>query len=55
MLAAQGTQPVKVQVDVQELVAWCQSMGHPANSEARADFVSHLLAKHSGGEEAGGP
>jgi hypothetical protein len=54
-LAAEGVQPVKVQVDVADLVAWCQSMGRPANGEARADFVSHLLAKHAGGEEAGGP
>jgi hypothetical protein len=55
MLAAQGAQSVKVQIDVQELVAWCQRMGCPANGAARADFVSHLLAKHSGDTEAGGP
>ena len=35
MLAAQGAQPVKVQVDAQELVAWCQSKGRPADGEAR--------------------
>ena len=53
-LAAQGLRPVKVRVDVQELVAWCQSKGRPVNGESRADFVSHLLTKHSGEEEACG-
>jgi isopentenyl diphosphate isomerase/L-lactate dehydrogenase-like FMN-dependent dehydrogenase len=46
-LAAQGARPVKVQVDVQELVAWCRSKDRPVNGESRADFVGHLLAKHS--------
>ena len=46
-LAAQGARPVKVPVDVQELVAWCRSKDRPVNGEPRADFVGHLLAKHS--------
>lgn len=53
-LLAQGARAVKVEVDVDELVEWCQNNGRQPNSEARADFVSDLLRKGSQGSEAPG-
>jgi hypothetical protein len=46
-----GIQSVKVAVEVEELLKWCQSRNKPVNGEARADFVSEKL--QSGFEENG--
>lgn len=43
MLRTQGLRPIRVFVDVSELVTWCREQGRPVNAEARSAFVSHLL------------
>ncbi len=47
MLAAQGVQAAKIDVDVEALVEWCQSEWRQPDREARADFVSHLFREGS--------
>ena len=38
-----GMNPVKVPVDVTELVSWCRQRGKPVDADARAQYVVELL------------
>ena len=38
-----GLAPRKVDVDVEELLAWCHARNRPVNGEARAEFINHKL------------
>ncbi|NLF38136.1 hypothetical protein GX586_01735 [bacterium] len=38
-----GINLVKVDVDVDELVAWCRSQGRPVDGDARSLFVTHKI------------
>jgi hypothetical protein len=40
-----GVFPVKVDVDVDELAAWCRQKGVPLDGQARADFVAYKCEK----------
>ena len=44
-LKAKGLRVEKVDVGVEELVAWCQARGVPVDGKARADFASFKLLK----------
>ena len=41
--AARGVFPVKVVVDVEELLAWCNEKGLPVNGESRSQYAAWLL------------
>ena len=47
-LKAQGIKPYKIDVDVRELIAFCEEKGFPNNGKTRAQFISHLVSKHRG-------
>ena len=38
-----GHRPVKVDVDLDELMAWCERQGREVDSAARAEFVARKL------------
>lgn len=38
-LAASGVRPVRVTIDVEELVKWCQDHDKKVDAESRAEFV----------------
>jgi hypothetical protein len=44
-LRAKGLRVEKVDVGVDELVAWCQARGVPVDGKARADFAAFKLRK----------
>lgn len=44
MLADQGVHAVKVDMDVEALVEWCQSEDRQPDRKSRAAFVSYLLS-----------
>ena len=46
-----GLSLVKVDVDVEELLAWCQRRKIPVNGEARASFTSAKLQELSEGKK----
>jgi hypothetical protein len=49
-LRRSGVNARKVDVDVEEILAWCAEHGHPMNASARAEFVSRkVLAATKGG------
>lgn len=39
-LRRQGVQPEKVDVNVEELLRWCQTQNIPVNGESRSDYVA---------------
>lgn len=39
-LRRQGVQPEKVDVDVEELLRWCQTQNVPVNGESRSNYVA---------------
>ncbi len=45
-LKAQGIKLYKIDVDVQELIKFCEEKGLPNDGEARAQFIAHLATKH---------
>lgn len=51
LFSAQGFEPVRVEVDVAELVEWCREHGRPVNGEARSAFAGHLLNLRLEGED----
>jgi hypothetical protein len=42
-LASTGVEPRKVEVDTEELLAWCKAQGCRVNGPARAQFVSEQM------------
>jgi hypothetical protein len=40
MLKSKSLDPVKVDIDTEELLAWCRSRNMPVSSEARAEFTA---------------
>jgi hypothetical protein len=42
-LAAMGRVVRKVPIDLEALLAWCQTQDRPLDSAARAEYVTHLL------------
>ncbi len=46
-LRRQGLHIVKVDVNIEELVAWCQSQNIPVNGEARSMYAAHKLQRTS--------
>lgn len=43
MMERQGHKIVKVPVDVEALVAWCQERSLPINGKTRSEYVSFVL------------
>ena len=41
-LRAMGLSPMKVDVDVEKLVQWCEKKRRPVDAEARADYANVL-------------
>ena len=46
-LAESGIEPVKVPVDVQDLIGWCHERNVPVDAKARAQYVVEVLQKGS--------
>ena len=42
-LEAQGIHPVQIEVDVEEMIAWCSSQGLSVNPETRTKFMMDKL------------
>jgi len=42
-LEAQGMRPVKVEVDVEELLTWCATQGLAVTPETRTQFMMNIL------------
>jgi hypothetical protein len=42
-LEAQGMRPIKVEVDVEELLTWCTTQGLPVTPETRTKFMMNML------------
>jgi len=42
-LARQGIEPVKIHIDIEELLRWCHSRKCPVDGEARALFAADKL------------
>lgn len=40
VLRAQGVAARKLPIDVEEMIAWCESQGKPLNGASRAEFIS---------------
>ena len=51
--ARAGVWTRKVEVDVDELVAWCRLQGRPVDAKARSVFVAEKLQKSGGDSKAG--
>jgi len=49
-LKAQGINPYKSDVDIQELIKFCEEKGRPDKGEARAQLIARLATKHIGVE-----
>jgi hypothetical protein len=45
ILRAEGLAARKLAVDVEEMIAWCESAGKPFNSASRAEFISKKCRK----------
>lgn len=45
MLKSQGLDPVKVDIDTEELLAWCRSRNLPVDTKARADYTVERVKK----------
>ena len=45
LLESQGMSVEKIEVDVEEVAAWCTSAGRPFDSKARAEYASERLQK----------
>ncbi len=45
LFKSQGMRVEKVEVDVEEVVAWCKAAGRPFDSKARAEYASETLRK----------
>lgn len=35
-----GVDPVKIDIDVEEMIAWAQSSGRPLDGNARSEFIA---------------
>lgn len=46
-MAASGVPLIKVPVDVQDLVGWCQARNIPIDAKARAEYVVDVLRRRS--------
>src|SRR4030095_12208397 len=45
-LEAQGMRPIKVEVDVEELLPWCTTQGLPLTPETRTRFMMNTLREY---------
>ncbi len=45
LLERQGMSVEKIEVDVEEVSAWCKAAGRPFDSKARAEYASEMLRK----------
>ena len=45
LFKSQGMRVEKVDVDVEEVAAWCTAAGRPFDSKARAEYASETLRK----------
>lgn len=43
MLKSKGLDPVKVDIDTEELLAWCRSRNLPVSGEARAEYTTEKV------------
>jgi len=50
-LRRQGVTIVKVDVDVEELLAWCQAQSRPVDGEARAEYAATRLRERRHGRD----
>ncbi|MDB6111916.1 MAG: hypothetical protein JWR69_3666 [Pedosphaera sp.] len=41
--AQDGMRPVRISVDVQELLNWCRKMGNPLDASSRAQFIAEKV------------
>ncbi len=44
---SRGIEPVRVDIDVEELIRWCQAEQRPLDSSARAAFASLKLSRQN--------
>ncbi len=45
-LEAQGIHPIKVEVDVEELLTWCTTQGLAVTPETRTKFMMNILREY---------
>ena len=43
-----GMKPLRVDIDMNELLAWCTAKGRETNGESRAEFITELLRQGRG-------
>jgi hypothetical protein len=43
-----GIEPLRVDIDIHELNAWCTAQGLKRDGEARAEFIAELLRQEKG-------
>ncbi|HUS93041.1 MAG TPA: hypothetical protein VM695_14375 [Phycisphaerae bacterium] len=48
-LRRDGKTPVKVEIEVEDLLAWCRTAGRPVDSAARAEYAAAKLQEEQGG------
>jgi hypothetical protein len=42
-LRALGSTPIKVDIDIEELLSWCKARGFKNTGESRVEFITELL------------
>jgi len=47
-MRAAGIEPLRVDVDINELLTWCRAIGHKNTSEYRAEFIAELCRQGRG-------
>jgi hypothetical protein len=46
-MRAAGQHPVKIEIDVEEMIAWCSKQGLLLNGSARAQFIAHKTTQEN--------
>lgn len=49
-IRAAGQNPVKIDIDVEEMIDWCSEQGMPLNGEARAQFIAEKARQKRQGD-----
>ena len=49
-IRAAGQNPVKIDIDVEEMIAWCSKQGMPLDGEARAQFIAEKTRQKDQGD-----
>ena len=47
-MRAAGIEPLRVDVDINELLAWCKAKGYKNTGEYRAEFIAELCRQCRG-------